>query len=51
MEFYVNDSFLGRSGVEETSKYFFNKSASDLTLPEAALIIPISWLRQSIQKY
>ena len=38
MEFYVNDSFLGRSGVEETSKYFFNKSASDLTLPEAALI-------------
>lgn len=38
MEFYVNDSFLGRSGVEETSKYFFNKSTSDLTLPEAALI-------------
>ena len=41
MEFYVNDSFLGGSsvyGVEEASKYYFGKSVSDLSLPEAAII-------------
>ena len=40
IEFYVNDSLLGGNvyGVEEASKYYFNKSASQLSLPEAALI-------------
>ena len=40
LEFYVNDSCLGGNiyGVEEASKYYFGKSVSDLTLPEAALI-------------
>ena len=41
MEFYVNDSFLGGSsvyGVEEAAKYYFGKSVSDLSLPEAAII-------------
>ncbi len=40
IEFYVNDSYLGGGvyGVEEASKYYFNKHASELTLPEAALI-------------
>ena len=39
-EFYVNDSYLGGSvyGVEEASKYYFGKSVSELSLPEAALI-------------
>ena len=40
LEMYVNDNGLGSSyyGVEEASKYYFGKSASDLTLPEASLI-------------
>ena len=40
LEFYVNDSYLGGSvyGVEEASKYYFGKSVSELSLPEAALI-------------
>lgn len=40
LEFYVNDSSLGGGtyGVEEASKYYFGKSVSQLTLPEAALI-------------
>ena len=40
IEFYVNDSLLGGNvyGVEEASKYYFGKSVSDLSLPEAALI-------------
>lgn len=40
LEMYVNDNFLGGSyyGVEEASKYYYGKSVSDLTLPEAALI-------------
>ena len=41
IEFYVNDSFLGGNsvyGVEEASKYYFGKSVSDLSLPEAAII-------------
>lgn len=40
MEFYVNDSLLGGNvyGVEEASKYYFGKSVSELSLPEAALI-------------
>ena len=40
LEIYVNDNYLGGSywGVEEASKYYFGKSASELTLPEASLI-------------
>ncbi len=40
LEMYVNDNYLGGSyyGVEEASKYYFNKSVSDITLPEAAVI-------------
>lgn len=40
MEFYVNDSLLGGNvyGVEEASKYYFGKSVSELSLPEAAII-------------
>lgn len=40
LEMYINDNGLGSSyyGVEEASKYYFGKSASDLTLPEAAMI-------------
>ena len=40
MEFYVNDSLLGGNvyGVEEASKYYFGKSVSQLSLPEAAII-------------
>ena len=40
MEFYVNDSLLGGNvyGVQEASKYYFNKNVSQLSLPEAALI-------------
>ena len=40
LEFYVNDSYLGGSayGVEEASKYYFGKSVSELSLPEAAII-------------
>lgn len=40
LEFYVNDSCLGGNiyGVEEASKYYFGKTVSELSLPEAALI-------------
>ena len=40
LEMYVNDNFLGGSyyGVEEASKYYFGKSVTDLTLPEASVI-------------
>ena len=40
IEIYCNDNGLGSSyyGVEEASKYYFGKSASELTLPEAAMI-------------
>ncbi len=40
LEFYVNDSLLGGNvyGVEQASQYYFGKSASELSLPEAALI-------------
>lgn len=40
IEFYVNDSSLGGGtyGVEEASKYYFDKSVTDLNLAEAAMI-------------
>ncbi len=48
IEFYLNSQWLGGSsyyyygsitGVEQASKYYFGKSVSDLTLPEAALLV------------
>ena len=40
LEFYVNYSYLGSSsyGVEQASRTYFNKSAKDLNISEAALI-------------
>ena len=40
IELYVNNYYLGGSvyGVEEASKYYFGKTVSELTLPEASLI-------------
>ena len=39
LEFYVNNHNLGDAyGVEEASKYYFNKSAKDLNLAEASLL-------------
>lgn len=39
-EFYVNSYYLGGSsyGVQAASEYYFDKKASELTLPEASLI-------------
>ena len=39
-EFYVNDSLLGGKvyGVQEASNYYFGKTVSELSLPEAALM-------------
>ena len=39
IEFYANNHLLGGAwGVEEASKYYFNKSAKDLNISEAALL-------------
>ena len=40
IEMYVNDSCLGGTiyGVEEASNYYFGKSVSELSLPEASLL-------------
>lgn len=40
IQMYVNDSCLGGTifGVEEASNYYFGKSVSELSLPEAALL-------------
>lgn len=40
LEFYVNDSLLGGNiyGVGQASEYYFGKSVSELSLPEAAII-------------
>ncbi len=40
LEMYVNDSCLGGTiyGVGEASEYYFGKSVSELSLPEAALL-------------
>ena len=40
LEMYVNDSGLGGMiyGVGEASKYYFGKTVSELSLPEAALL-------------
>lgn len=47
IEFYLNSQWLGSgygtyetiNGVEQGSQYFFGKSVSDLTLPEASLLV------------
>ncbi len=41
LEFYINNHFLANNayGVEQASKIYFNKKASQLTLSEAALIV------------
>lgn len=49
IEFYLNSQWLGSgygtytsiNGVEQGSQYFFGKSVSDLTLPEASLLVGI----------
>lgn len=40
IEFYVNDNCLGGRiyGVKEASEYYFGKSVSELSLPEASLL-------------
>lgn len=44
MELYCNTNFYGNNcyGVESASQYYFNKSARDLTVPEAAALAGIS---------
>lgn len=41
IEFYANKHQLGGTiyGIQEASRYFFNKDAKDLTLTEAAIIV------------
>ncbi len=43
IELYLNVSYFGKSsyGIEAASRVYFNKSANELTLPEAALFIAI----------
>ena len=43
IELYLNVSYFGRSayGIEAASRVYFGKSASELTLPEAALFIAL----------
>mgnify|MGYP001691272216 CR=1 FL=1 len=44
MELYCNTNFYGNNcyGVESASLYYFNKSAADLTIPEAAMLAGVS---------
>lgn len=44
MEFYVNSNFYGNQcyGVEAACQYYFGKSASDVTISEAAMIVGMS---------
>lgn len=43
LELYLNVSYFGRGayGIESAAKIYFNKKASELTLPEAALLIAL----------
>jgi penicillin-binding protein 1A len=43
LEMYLNVSYFGRSayGIESAAKVFFDKKASELTLPEAALCVAL----------
>lgn len=44
MEFYVNSNFYGNQcyGVEAACQYYFGKSASDVSISEAAMIVGMS---------
>ena len=44
MEFYVNSNFYGNRcyGVEAACQYYFGKSAADVSISEAAMIVGIS---------
>ncbi len=44
MEFYCNTNFYGNHcyGVQVASRYYFGKDASDLTVPEAAVLVGLS---------
>ena len=43
IELYLNVSYFGKSsyGIEAASRVYFNKSASELTIPESALFIAL----------
>ncbi len=43
LELYLNVSYFGRGayGIESAAKIYFNKKASELTLPESALLIAL----------
>lgn len=43
LELYLNVSYFGKSayGIESAAKVYFNKKASELTLPESALFIAL----------
>lgn len=43
IELYLNVSYFGRGayGIESAAKIYFNKKASELTLPESALLIAL----------
>lgn len=43
IELYFNVSYFGRSayGIEAASRVYFNKSSSELTLPESALLVAL----------
>lgn len=52
LEFYTNISFLGSAyGVEQASQAYFGKSASELTLPEAAMIAGLFQAPSSYNPY
>ncbi len=53
IEMYLNSEFLGNEayGVEQASKTYFNKSASDLSLPEAALLAGLFQAPSSYDPY
>lgn len=44
MELYLNINFYGNNcyGIEAASKYYFSKSASEITVPEAAVLAGIT---------
>ena len=53
MEFYVNSNYLGSGayGVEQASHNYFNKSANDLNLAEAAMIAGLFQAPSSLDPY
>ena len=53
IEMYLNSEFLGNEayGVEQAAKTYFNKSASELSLAEAALIVGLFQAPSSYDPY